>query len=101
MSPESEISSSVGPRLDASLPRTCKGGVYLEAERREEVVEVEVEDNDDSDALCRCFLENDNFKILKLSFSQHMSSQVKIYKKDNVSKFSSYALAPQNPGARA
>ena len=30
-----------------------------------------------------------------------MSSQVKIYKQGNVSKFSSYALAPQNPGCES
>ena len=40
----------------------------------------------------------DNFEISKLSLSQHLSSQVKIYKKGNVSQVSSYAFAQQNPG---
>ena len=40
----------------------------------------------------------DNLKISKLSFSQHLSSQVKIYKKGNVCQVSSYAFAQQNPG---
>ena len=39
-----------------------------------------------------------NVEISKLSFSQHLSSQVKIYKKGNVLQVSSYAFAQQNPG---
>ena len=46
-------------------------------------------------------MKDDNFKILNLSFSQLLSSQVKIYKQGNVSKFSSYAFAQQNPGCES